>query len=127
MSKFYNSLMGILFVLFLLAAGCSTLPDEASNRSLPPINDAELFIYNCDKSTAIGWVKWDSDDKKSYTSGGVDVYGKAVIVIEVSKGDILAITHYKWTNNSIVDFREVRITKDETEIRFECETRGEPI
>ena len=112
-----------LLLVILLFVSCATIP-EGGHDPLP-VKDHKLIIYNCDPSTAIGWVTWNSPEKKEYTSGDVDVYGgKVVIVIDVAKGDIIAITQFKWTSSTIVDYREVMIEDKETEVNFECEYKG---
>ncbi len=111
-----------LLLVILLFVSCATAP---KGHDPLPAKDHKLVIYNCDPSTAIGWVKWNSPEKKEYTSSGVDVYGgKTVIIVEVSKGDIFSITHFRWTSNAIIDYREVTIEDMETEVKFECEYEG---
>ena len=113
----------LLIFMFFLGACTRAMVADTPNAELvkvEKVKDKKLLIYNCDQTTAIGYVFWDTPEKKSYTNGEADVYGRTLIILEVSEGDILAVTQYHWSSNTILDFREVTITEDETEMRFSC-------
>ena len=82
-----------------------------------------LIIWNCERGTAVGWVTWDDETRKSYTSGVVAVYGRAGTVIDPAEYKVYAITQFDWSGNAIIDYKETEIKpngKDVT-IKFSCD------